>query len=99
MWTEFKREAPFVAKPPLVRQHFLRVLRGCTKGLVNTQTFGKLFFNFLRSNVFLGNPEPRREIRADETSQRAIRALRTVNNLGTYFVSKITGLKLQAQTS
>ena len=53
-WMEFQCEAPFVAESPLGYQHLFQVVCGCPKGLLNTQTFGKLFFNSLRTADLAG---------------------------------------------
>jgi hypothetical protein len=46
MWMEFQCEAPFVAEAPPARQHFFLVVCSCPEGLLDTEDFGKLFFEF-----------------------------------------------------
>ena len=50
---EFKCEAQLVAKLPLSRQHFFRIVCGCPRGLLDKENLGKLFFSY--SKVFCPN--------------------------------------------
>ena len=43
-------ECLFWAEPALTRQHFFQFLDDCPRGLLETENFGKLFFNFFRKS-------------------------------------------------
>ena len=66
MWMEFQCEAPFVAESPPGHQHFFQVVCGCPKGLLNTQTSGKLFFKFLRTAHLAGQCDCATKVQAVE---------------------------------